>query len=393
MGKRQIVDIAFNDEQRQFRAAIRAFCAEAAARRAGSHVPFDAEERLHDSDLYKCLGELGWIGVAVPEEYGGGGGSLVDMCIVLEETARGRLPLEGFQVSLIVAGVLQRYGTEQQKSKVLKAITTGRVAAIAMSEPDAGSDLGAISCRITSDDGGFVIDGQKTWTSAAHIADHIIVVGRSAEHRSDDSRFSGLTMLLIPSTAPGLVISPIDTMGGHEVNELYFTECRTPVDSLVGLVGKAWTQLISGLNHERLIVAAQALGMAEGSLDQVLDYVGTREQFGRRIGTFQALAHRIADLATEIEATRALVYALAQTMTDDPTAELPAEAAMAKLKATELCKRAALEGMQMMGGLGYARESGMEEQVRRALKMTIGGGTSEIQRDVIAKSLKIGAPR
>lgn len=384
------MDAAFTEEQRYLRAAVAEFCAAEAGRRNGQHIGFDAEERLHDPVSYGRLADLGWLGVAIPEEYGGGGGSLKDLCIVLEQTARGRLPLEGFQVSLIVAGVLERHGSEQQKAEVLAAIAKGSVASIAMSEPDAGSDLGAIKCRIAADNDGYVIDGQKTWTSAAHLATHVLVIGRSSGYRSGPSRFTGLTMLLVPTSTPGLTIAPIETMGGHEVNELYFTGCRAPRDALVGAEGGAWSQLATGLNHERIIVAAQALGMAAASLDQTVSYVRTREQFGKPIGSFQALAHRIADLATDIEACRALVYAVASAMVASPDADLPREAAMAKLKATELCKRAALDGMQMMGGLGYAREAGMEEQVRRALKMTIGGGTSEIQRDVIAKSLKIG---
>lgn len=379
-------------EQRDLQEAIRRFCKEETARRQGLHLPADAEQRLHDRELYTRLADIGWVGVAIPESYGGGGGGLTDLCIVLEETARGRLPLDGFQVSLIVAAVLGRYGNEKQKTSALAGIARGEVASIAMSEPEAGSDLGAIACRAARDGDHFTINGQKTWTSAAHLAGYILLVARTGERPPRRSRFDGMTMLLLPTDLDGLTIRPIETMGGHEVNELFFTDCRVPSSAVVGEVDDGWRQLTAGLNHERVIVAAQALGMAAGSLDQTIDYVSTREQFGRKVGSYQAISHRIADLATEIEACRALVYAVAAAMDTDPRATLPREAAMAKLKATELCKRVALEGMQMMGGIGYARESGMEEQVRRALKMTIGGGTSEIQRDLIAKTLGLGRP-
>jgi isovaleryl-CoA dehydrogenase len=144
---------------------------------------------------------------------------------------------------------------------------------------------------------------------------------------------------------------------------------------------------MAGLNNERLIIAAQAVGMAERALDDVLAYVKERKQFGRPIGGFQVLRHRLADLATEVEATRLLVYGVAAKVDTNPSTMLPREASMAKLKATELAKRATLEGMQMMGGYGYAVEYDMERQVRVALVTTIYGGTSEIQREIIAKAL------
>ena len=177
-------------------------------------------------------------------------------------------------------------------------------------------------------------------------------------------------------------------MGGREVNDVYFADCCVTADRLVGREGGAWTQLMAGLNNERLIIAAQSLGMAQRAFDDVLAYVRERKQFGRPIGSFQALSQRLADLATELEATRLLVYDVASRVdAAPPDATFPREASMAKLKATELAKRMTLEGMQMMGGAGYAVEYDMERQVRIALVTTIYGGTSEIQREIIARTL------
>jgi alkylation response protein AidB-like acyl-CoA dehydrogenase len=176
-------------------------------------------------------------------------------------------------------------------------------------------------------------------------------------------------------------------MGGREVNDVFFTDCFVSAERLVGRQGDGWTQLMAGLNNERLIISAQALGMAERAFDDTLAYVKERKQFGRPVGSFQALSHRLADLATEIEATRLLVYALASRVDAQPGTLFPREASMCKLKATELAKRMTLEGMQMMGGAGYAVEYEMERQVRVALVTTIYGGTSEIQREIIARSL------
>jgi alkylation response protein AidB-like acyl-CoA dehydrogenase len=193
-------------------------------------------------------------------------------------------------------------------------------------------------------------------------------------------------MLAIPAGTPGMEIRGIDTMGGREVNDIYFSDCFVPEDRLVGQEGQAWRQLMAGLNNERMIIAAQAIGTAQRAFDEVLAYVKERRQFGRPVGSFQAISHRLADLATEIEATRLLVYNLAAMVDAQPQTTFAREASMAKLKATELTKRMALEAMQMMGGAGYAVEYGMERQVRIAVVTTIYGGTSEIQREIIART-------
>jgi alkylation response protein AidB-like acyl-CoA dehydrogenase len=260
----------------------------------------------------------------------------------------------------------------------------GKSGAIAMSEPEAGSDVGSLVCRAQRANGGYVIDGQKTWITAAHASDHILLVCRT---NRTDNKHDGLSMISVPAGADGIEIRGIETMGGREVNDVFFTDCHVPADRLVGEQDAGWRQLMAGLNYERLIIAAQALGMAQRAFDDALAYVKERKQFGRPIGSFQALKHRIADLATDLEATRLLVYDTAARVDANPGALFPREASMAKLKATEMAKRAALEGLQMMGGYGYAVEYDMERHVRTALVTTIYGGTSEIQRDIIGRTL------
>jgi len=371
-------------EQLDFREAIRDF----AAREAGS-----AEQReqltggyreLHNQAIYEKLAALGWLGVSIDERYGGAGQGMVDACIFLEETTRGLIPIAGYGVSLIVAGAYERFGTEQQKEEMLGGICAGRVEAIAMSEPEAGSDVGSLKCKVERLDGnGYVLNGQKTWISAAHIADHILVVGRSD---ASGSKHEGLTMISVPTDAAGIEINGIETMGGKEVNDVFLTDCRVDAGRLLGSEGGGWMQLMAGLNVERLILAATALGLAQRAFDDVLAYIKERKQFGRPIGSFQALRHRIADLATELECTRLLVYDVARKVDADPARMLPREASMAKLKATELAKRCSLEGMQMMGGYGYATEYDMERHVRTSLVMSIYGGTNEIQREIVSKT-------
>jgi isovaleryl-CoA dehydrogenase len=366
------------DERKAFVESIRDFCQrETATREQRGTDP-------HNPEIYKKMAELGWLGVAIPEEYGGTGGGLTDMCVLLDEVAYGMAPVAGIGTTFIVAGAYERFGSEEQKQDILGGIVDGATEAIAMSEPEAGSDVGALQCKIEKVDGGYVINGQKTWISNAHHSEHILLIGRTDR---SGGKHDGLTMLNVPTSIDGQEIRGIETMAGREVNDVFYTDCHVPDSALVGEEGKAWMQLMTGLNVERLIIAAQHLGSARRALDDTLAYVKERKQFGRPIGTFQALRHRLADLATEVECTRLLVYETAKKVDENPGALFPREASMAKLKATEVGKAVALEGMQMMGGYGYATEYDMERHVRGALVGTIYGGTSEIQRDIIGKTL------
>jgi alkylation response protein AidB-like acyl-CoA dehydrogenase len=377
------MSITLTSEQQDFVAAVRDFAKRECGTREQRDKLTDGGRHPHNQDLYRRMAELGWLGVALPEAYGGAGGGLVDMCLFLEETARGLVPIGGFGVSSIVAGAYERFGTEDQKAAMLGGIANGAVEAIAMSEPEAGSDVGNLKCRAERSNGGYVVNGQKTWISEAHLADHILLVCRTD---ASGSKHEGLTMLSVPAGAEGLEIRPIQTMGGEIVNDVFLTDCHVDADHLLGVENHGWMQLMTGLNVERLILAALMLGTAERAFDDLLTYVKERKQFGRPIGSFQALKHRIADLATEIECCRLLTYDVAQQVDANPGALFPREASMAKLKVTEVAKRVALEGMQMMGGYGYASEYDMEGHVRRTLVSTIYGGTSEIQREIVAKS-------
>jgi alkylation response protein AidB-like acyl-CoA dehydrogenase len=378
------VDFSLTDEQQDFVAAIRDFCARECGTRERREQLTDGYAKHHSDPIYRQMAELGWLGVTIPEQYGGSGGSMLDACLFMEETSRGLAPIGGYATTLIVAGATQRFGSEEQRAEILGGIAGGAVEAIAMTEPEAGSDVGALTTSAERVNGSFVLSGQKVFCSNAHIADHILIVCRTGR---GSSKHEGLSMIWVPREAEGLEIVPIKTMGGEETNHLFLSDVEAPGDALLGTADQGWTQLMAGLNVERLILAATMLGFAQRALDDVLAYVKEREQFGRPIGSFQALQHRIADMATEVEAARLMTRWVATLTDEDPDRMLPREASMVKLYVTEVAKRAAVEGMQMMGGYGYASEYDMERLVRTAMVSTIYGGTSEIQRNIIAKTL------
>jgi alkylation response protein AidB-like acyl-CoA dehydrogenase len=378
--------VVLTDEQRDFAEAIRNFCQRECGTRERRLELTDGGKDTHSPELHAKMAELGWLGVAIPEEYGGSGGSLVDQCVFFEELNRGMLPVSGIGPSSTVAGCYKRFGSEEQKESALGAISEGKVFSISISEPEAGSDVSNVSCKAVNDsNGSYLINGQKTWCTAAHVADKFLVLARTS--REEDPH-GGLTLIEVPADAEGVEVREIETMAGREVNDIFLTDVVVPAENVVGDLGQGFKQIMAGLDGERLIGAAVGLGMAERALDDALTYIKERKQFGKPIGTFQVLRHRIADLATEIECCRLLTYEVAQRVDEKrgDRSELTRLTSMAKLKSTETAKRAALEGMQMMGGYGYAAEYEMEHHLRVALPTTIYAGTNEIQREIIAGS-------
>ena len=378
------MDFKLSDEQRDFVSAIRDFCERECGTQEKREQLTEHHSIQHNAELYRKIAELGWLGVTIPEEYGGSGGTMLDACLFMEETSRGLAPIGGYATTLIVAGATKRFGSEDQKQRILGGISKGSVEAIAMTEPESGSDVGSLSTEAVRSNGGFVINGQKVFISNAHISDHVLVVCRTTKGAN---KHEGLSMIFVPAGTPGMEMKPIDTMGGRETNTVYFNDCEIPEDQVLGQIDQGWTQLMAGLNTERLILAATMLGIGQRAFDDALAYAKERKQFGRPIGSFQALQHRFADLATDLEAARLMTWWVASLNDQDPDRMLPKEASMVKLFVTETAQRVALEGMQMMGGYGYSSEYDMERLVRATLVSTIYGGTSEIQRGIIAKTL------
>lgn len=376
--------VTLTAEQNDLAMSVREFCRREVGTKEQRDKLTDCGRHSHSLELNRKIAELGWAAIDVPEEYGGAGGNHVDLCVLLRELAKGLAPLPWLGTTLITAAIYRRFASEELKARVLQRVAGGAALSISMSEAGAGSDVAALTCRAEHTDDGWVINGSKTWCTNAHLADSILLVARTAK---TDKKHFGLTMFHVPTDIEGLTIRPIDTMNGTEVNDLYFTDSILPDSAVVGQLDQGWSQLMAGLDTERLILAAQALGTAQRAFDDCLTFVTDRTQFGQPVGSFQAIKHRLADLATEIECAELLVFDVAQSA-DDPgrAAHLSRASSMAKLKATEAAKAMAIEGMQMMGGYGYSTEFDMVQHLRIALGATIYGGTNEIQREIIGRS-------
>ncbi|MBM6545444.1 acyl-CoA/acyl-ACP dehydrogenase [Janibacter sp. YIM B02568] len=374
----------FTPEQDEFRREIRRFADTHCKTMSQRDALTEGGTLANAPEMFRKLADLGWFAVSLPEEYGGGGAGMVEECIFLEETARGLVPIKAYSTGLTAVQTYLKYGTEDQKKKIVTNLAEGRIEAISLSEPGSGSDLASVRLKATKDGDDYILNGQKTWCSAAHVAEHMLVLARTS---TGERKHQGLTLFMVPRDTPGIEMREIVTMEPRTVNDVFYSDARIPAANIVGQVDGAWRHLTRGLAVERLIIATMSTGAAVRALDDVLAYVKEREQFGRSIGSFQAVQHRLAELATEIAFCRAFVYEIADKIDHGLEESINAEAAMAKLKCTEVAKKAVLEAMQLMGGYGFAREYGMEEQVRFNLAPTIYGGANEVQKDIIAKSL------
>ena len=338
-------------------------------------------------DLWPQMGELGLLGITVDEGDGGTGLGYLEHCLAMEEVSRasGSVGLSYGAHSNLCVNQIRRWGTPEQKHQYLPKLISGEhVGALAMSEPGAGSDV--VSMRLKAERRGdrFVLNGTKFWITNAGEADTLVVYGKT----DPDAGPHGITAFLIESGFKGFrVAQKLDKLGmrGSPTGELVFEDCEVPAENVLGEVGGGVRVLMSGLDYERSVLAAGALGIMQACLDVVIPYVHEREQFGKPIGTFQLMQGKLADMYTTLNATRAYVYAVAKACDRGETARK--DAAGAILYAGEKATWMALEAIQSLGGMGYINESPTGRLLRDAKLYEIGAGTSEIRRMLIGREL------
>jgi len=344
-------------------------------------------EQAYPYELYQAWVELGLFQMPFPESAGGLDGSVIDMAIIAEELSRKSFDFfTAFGATVFCGLNIARHGDDAQRAEFLPRLFDGsRRMAVAMSEPDAGSDVGAMRTSARRDGADWILDGQKLWTTGAGARGTWLNV-YARTNREDDHR-RALSLFLVPNDAPGLEMRKLDMLGRRCVGtyEIFFRDVRVPGRYLVGEADRGWAYLLSGLQVERLAASAGYCGAAQAALDLAIAYALERKQFGRPIGQFQAVAHAIADLQTAIDASRLLVWRAADMLAQGEDALR--EVAMAKLFGSETYVKVANQGMQILGAYGYNMEFDMQRHFRDARSTTIGAGTSEMQRNLIAGTL------
>jgi alkylation response protein AidB-like acyl-CoA dehydrogenase len=375
------MDFSFSEEQNLLRESVRKLMAKHASPEIVRRLD---QERAYPYELYQAWVDAGLLGLPFAEKYGGAGGSILDIALLAQEIAHTSADFfMGFAGSIFCGLNIQRNGSEEQKKYWIPRIVEGRTRmAIGISEPDAGSDVGAMRTSAVQDGGHWIVNGQKLWTTGAGARDTVINVylktDPSAHYRQ------GMSLFIVDNDAPGLEVRKLDMLGRRCTGtyELHFNNVRVPADRLIGGVNKGWDCLMSGLQAERITAAAGNCGAARGAFDVAAQFAKERKQFGRAIGTNQAIAHMLADMETEVEAATALMWQAAWKVSAGQNALR--EITMAKLFASETYAKVANQGMQIMGGYGYSMEFDMQRHFRDSRSATIAAGTSQMLRNLIA---------
>lgn len=345
------------------------------------------EAHEYPRDMVKRLADLGFVGMRYSEDAGGSGVDLVTCCLALEEVARGSMSVAACVTMQALMGTkfLEMLGNDDIRERLFKpALALDKIGAICMTEPDAGSDLGGISTRAVETDGGYLLNGAKTWVTSAPVADFFTVFARAGDEDK-------LTIFLVEKDFDGLVIGrPIEKMGvwALPTSEVAFNDCFVP-DShrLSAEIGDGEEHLRKLLSEIRIVTAVLGVGIARAAMDEAVRYAGERKQFGKPINRFQAVQMRLADMATDLEAARHIAYHAAQLL--DAGQAHRKEASMAKLFATEAAARVCDNAARIFASYGYAMEYPVQRFLRDVRFTLIGGGTSDILKLVIAKELSV----
>ncbi len=349
----------------------------------------------YPDDIVSGMAELGLFGLTIPEEHGGLGESLLTYALVVEELSRGWMSISGIvNTHFIVAYLVARHGTDEQKAHLLPRMATGECrGAFSMSEPNTGSDVAAIRTRAVPVDGGWVLDGQKMWlTNGARSA---VVATLVRTDLGADPVYRNMTTFLLEKepgfgeTAPGLTIpGKIEKMGykGVETTEMVLSEHRVPDSAVLGAApGHGFAQMMDGIEVGRVNVAARACGISIRAFELAIGYAQQRRTFGKPLYEHQAIAFKLAEMGTKIEAAHALMVNAARLKDSGQRGDV--EAGMAKLLASEYCAEVVQESFRIHGGYGYSKEYEIERLMREAPFLLIGEGTSEIQKTIISRGL------
>jgi alkylation response protein AidB-like acyl-CoA dehydrogenase len=343
------------------------------------------ESREFPEEAYRKIADRGWLGLLVPEELGGLDADPVMYALFCEAMAKFSLDFAAcVMTSMFTATNIAHHGTREQQETYLPGFLSGDVKfSVSISEPGAGSDAAAVSTKAVLQDGQWVLNGNKTWCSGAHLPGTVITILA----RTSPERHTGLSLILVPNTTEGVDIRKLNTIVRRSLGttEIFLTDARVPEGNIIGAPGEGWSLIGGHLEWERLSLAASYVGNARTALDDTIAYTKGRTQFGRPLSSFQVLKHRMAQNECEVEAARLLVYNAATKMARGERAVK--EVSMAKVYAADVAFNTAFNGMQSLGGYAQLPEYDMERYFREAKHAMVGGGANEIQRSIIAKEM------
>ena len=378
------MDFGFSEEQEMLRSSARDFLAKEAPM---TYVRKMMEDEVgFTGDLWKKMADLGWMGLILPEDYGGSGLDFVDLIVVLEEMGRVVLPGPFFSTVVLGGVALLEGASDALKQALLPKLASGDLkVTLAQLEPSGRWDADGIQLAAKADGGGFVLSGTKLFVPDAHVADQMVVAARTPGSKGAD----GISLFLIDARAPGITTTQLKTMDQtRRLGEVVLKDVRVPADRVLGTAGGGWALLDRVIDRGKVGLCAEMCGGAQRVLEMSVDYAKVREQFGKPIGSFQAIQHKCANMLVEVESSKSVTYYAAWAVAND-VAEAPLAAAMAKAYCSDAYRHVSGEGIQIHGGIGFTWEHDMHIYFKRAKSSEVTFGDATWNRELVAQHINL----
>lgn len=375
------MDLSLTEEQQLLQDSARDFLRQECPT---THVrAMEVDEIGYSPELWKNIAELGWPGLMFPEQYGGSGYSFIELCVLMEELGRALLP-SPFHSTVLTFGLPLLFdGSEAQKQRYLPAIASGKLlGTLALTEPSASFEPAGVSVRAESQSGTFVLNGTKLFVLNAHTADELLVAVRTSDSGGPER---GISLLLVPGKAAGVEITPLQTIASDRQFEVEFRNVTVGTNALVGTLHEGWPLLKKTIDYATVAKCAEMAGMAQVAFDMAVDYAKNRVQFGRPIGSFQAIKHKCADMVIDVDGSRFITYRAAWCLTEG--LEATKEIAMAKAWTSDACRRVCAQAHQIHGGIGFTKEYDLQLYFRRAKQGEVFYGDADLHREVVAQEI------
>jgi alkylation response protein AidB-like acyl-CoA dehydrogenase len=375
------MDLSLTEEQQLLQDSARDFLRQECPT---THVRAMEEDEIgYSPALWKTIAELGWPGLMFPEQYGGSGYSFIELCVLMEEFGRALLP-SPFHSTVLTFGLPMLFGgSEAQKQQYLAAVASGKLlGTLALTEPSATFEPSGISVRADSRSGKFVINGTKLFVLNAHTADQLLVATRTSESGGPEQ---GISLLLVPGKASGVDIIPLQTIASDRQCEVEFRNVEVGTEALVGTLHGGWPLLKKTLAYATVAKCSEMVGIAQVAFDMAVDYAKNRVQFGRPIGSFQAIKHKCADMVIDVDGSRFITYRAAWCLAEG--LEASKEIAMAKAWTSDACRRVCAQAHQVHGGIGFTKEYDLQLYFRRAKQGEVFYGDADLHREVVAQEI------
>ncbi len=375
------MDLGLSEEQEMLKAAARDFlqneCPKELVRR------LDECDEGYSSELWQKMAGQGWMGLMIPERYGGGGGNFVDLAVLLEQMGYSIVPGPFFSTVVLGGLTILASGSEEQKVEFLPDIASGKtILAFALTEPTASYDASAVKTRAIRSDGGYVIDGTKLFVLNANVADHILCVARTEERENLEE---GITLFLVDAKSPGVRCTLLRTLARDKQCEVTFDNVNVPENSVLGSPNEGWPVVKDVLERAAVAKCAEMVGGAQAALEMAVDYAKERVQFSRPIGSFQAIQHYCADMLTDVSGSRFVTYKAAWKLSEGLPASM--DVAIAKAWTGEAYGRVALLAHQIFGAIGFTMDHDIHLYYRQAKAGETAYGDSDFQRAIVAREL------